>query len=218
MDFKLMLVLSALGMTCGASIQDPYIHDSAEDQIAMESGPVQTVVMAPPHLQAAASEPLPTEVLADQQITEPEVATNELTEPDTETKKQSTPFTVLVNDEPIESVVEAAPQPAAQPAPVRPSFSAFAVRRPALSPLMQMSLLSRLQPQLQLGGALGGFGGSPVILLQPIIVPVPVAARDAEQRPNSLADSVMSSLVLRRAPRPRPLSLMDILQRGYYGF
>ena len=108
----------------------------------------------------------------------------------------------------------AAPAPV-RPAPAQPSFGALAVRRPSLSALLQMSLLSRLQPQLQLGG---GFGGSPIILLQPIIVPVPMTASDAEQQPNALADHVMSSLVLRQAPRPRPLGLMDLLQRGYYGF
>ena len=98
------LLLLALGMTCAASIQDPYIHDSVEDQIAMESGPVQTVVMAPPHLQAeaaaiaAASAPQPTEVEADEAPAEAEVD-NEVAKPDT--KKTPAPFTVLVNGESI---------------------------------------------------------------------------------------------------------------------
>ena len=88
-------------MTCGASIQDPYIHDSAEDQIAMESGPMQTVVVAPPHLQAAAAaEPEPAELLLDEEIAQPE-EDNELIQlaEHNEVKKQAAPFTVLVNGE-----------------------------------------------------------------------------------------------------------------------
>ena len=114
------------------------------------------------------------------------------------------------------------------PSRVRPSHGAFAVRRPSLSPLMQMALLSRLQSPLQYGSPLvgygsalasygsplAGYGSSPVILLQPIIVPVPVSAPDAELQPNAISEQAMSRLMFRQAAKPRPVSLMDILQRG----
>ena len=125
--------------------------------------------------------------------------------------------------------VEAARPP---PSRLRPSHGVFAVRRPSLSPLMQMALLSRLQSPLQYGSLAGygsplagygsplaGYGSSPIILLQPIIVPVPMSAGEAEQQPNALSEQAMSRLTFRQPVKPRPVSLVDIIQRGNgYGF
>ncbi|XP_037078639.1 uncharacterized protein LOC119099679 [Pollicipes pollicipes] len=221
MELKVLVLVSAMGLACAATIQDPYIHDSVEDQIAMESGARRSVVAPPPHLVEgdADSEEEADTVPADDAAADAPAAdddeapsTPEEEEEEAETGKPSAvpddSFAILLNDEPERP----------QPAQYGQTFGGFALTQPARPSFQRpqaslLSLLSRMQyPSL-------GAYGSPVVVLQPIFVAVPMEPHAADGEKPAGGQSQEPPLFRRQPVRRQPnVNLMDLIQRGYFAY